>query len=51
MTRELVDDLRTAGVARLLQVEVEDGEHDCEALVAEGVLERMLEHMWSAAQM
>ena len=46
MTRGVVDDFRRAGVSRLLEVEVAGGEHDCEALTAEGVLERMLKHMW-----
>ena len=45
---ELVADLRAAGVKELLAVEVDGGVHDCEALVSEGVLERMLAHMVSS---
>ena len=48
MTRELVGELRAAGVGKLLAVEVDGGRHDCEALVSEGVLERTLAHMLSA---
>ena len=40
--RELRDDLRAAGVHKLLSIEVQGGRHDCEALVGEGRLERML---------
>ena len=45
ITRGLIDDLAEAGVDKVMSVEVEGGRHDCEALVDDGRLERMLDAM------